>query len=98
MSTATIGIQFGDQGPPEAQPVVARVCTQRETEPGTLVTDQILVVNSVEAEIQGEVDRQLNEIERQCGVYVLNACESGSRAWGFAYSKAPSSALTSENE
>ena len=62
------------------------------------MTGQILVVNSVKAEMQGEVDRKLDEIERQHEARVLYACESGGRAGGFASSKAPSSVLTGESE
>lgn len=31
-----------------------------------------------------EITRKLLEIEKERGVYILYACESGSRAWGFA--------------
>ncbi len=35
-------------------------------------------------EIRAEIERRLNKIETDFGVKVLLACESGSRAWGFA--------------
>jgi predicted nucleotidyltransferase len=31
-----------------------------------------------------EIEKALKAIERDCGVRILYACESGSRAWGFA--------------
>jgi predicted nucleotidyltransferase len=38
----------------------------------------------VTAEVQSEVERRLDVIEPEHQVRVLYACESGSRAWGFA--------------
>jgi len=35
-------------------------------------------------EVRLEIERRLNAIESDYGVKVLLACESGSRAWGFA--------------
>ncbi len=34
--------------------------------------------------VRQEIDRRLNEIEADQGVKIIYACESGSRAWGFA--------------
>jgi uncharacterized protein len=34
--------------------------------------------------MQQEIDQQIKTIEKSHGVQVLYACESGSRAWGFA--------------
>ena len=39
---------------------------------------------AVTADIREEVARRLDAVEREEGVRVLYACESGSRAWGFA--------------
>ena len=35
-------------------------------------------------EIRAEINRRLSEIEQKYQVKILFACESGSRAWGFA--------------
>ena len=32
-----------------------------------------------------EILQSLAALEAECGIRVLYACESGSRAWGFAY-------------
>jgi predicted nucleotidyltransferase len=40
--------------------------------------------NGVDAAMRERVRHQLAEVERRFGVRVLYACESGSRAWGFA--------------
>ena len=48
--------------------------------------------------MQAEVDRKLDEIERQHEARVLYACECGGRAWGFASPQAPSFVLTGESE
>ncbi len=40
--------------------------------------------NDVSAEMRQRVEQQLIEVEQRFGVKVLFACESGSRAWGFA--------------
>jgi predicted nucleotidyltransferase len=38
----------------------------------------------VAPEIRAEIEERLRAVEREHGVRVLYACESGSRAWGFA--------------
>jgi len=38
---------------------------------------------SISPEIESEIQSQLTQIERDHGVTILYACESGSRAWGF---------------
>jgi uncharacterized protein len=34
-------------------------------------------------DVRAQIDHELNRIERENGVRILYACESGSRAWGF---------------
>lgn len=43
-----------------------------------------MTYNGVDAVMFERVRHQLKEVERRFGVRVLYACESGSRAWGFA--------------
>lgn len=43
-----------------------------------------MTYNGVDAAMFERVRHQLEEVERRFGVRVLYACESGSRAWGFA--------------
>lgn len=38
----------------------------------------------MENAIEEQISLELRRVERECGVSVLYACESGSRAWGFA--------------
>ncbi len=40
-------------------------------------------MNSTASDIHTQIQRQLTQLERDHGVSVLYACESGSRAWGF---------------
>lgn len=39
---------------------------------------------TIAADIQHEINRRLTEVEHTRNVKILFACESGSRAWGFA--------------
>ena len=41
---------------------------------------------TINPEAKTEIDRRLDFIEREFGVTIIFACESGSRAWGFASS------------
>ncbi|MDP3839821.1 MAG: nucleotidyltransferase domain-containing protein, partial [Methylococcales bacterium] len=40
--------------------------------------------DSIAKPIRAEIERRLSAIETDFGVRILFACESGSRAWGFA--------------
>ena len=41
-------------------------------------------IQAIAPEIRAEINRRLHDIENTYGVKILLACESGSRAWGFA--------------
>ena len=43
-----------------------------------------MTVNGVDAAMRERVRQQLKKFEQDYGVWVLYACESGSRGWGFA--------------
>lgn len=49
-----------------------------------MTTDQHSSSPEIPAETAAEVQRRLSDIEHEEGVRILYACESGSRAWGFA--------------